>query len=472
MPERREDRGVRPLLFLLVWLSVAWFGSWELNPNNAVRMFASISLVERGEATIDPFAPLTIDKAVFGSHVYSDKAPGMTLMAVPAVALAIRISGTTTDEIRPSPYDPAFARFLRLRQRLAVAIGPALLAGLAAVLLYDIGLLTTGRRDAALFGAIGTMLGTPLWGWSTTVTGHAAVAALYVIALWSFLRPPGARAAMLGGVALGAAVVVEYQAALAGLAIAGWAAWRWLGTVAGRRAIGMAAVGGIVGVLPLLAYNLLAFGTVFRIGYSGVVGFEGMDQGLFGLTWPRPRVLLEILVGDRRGLLWVAPVLLVAPLGLAAMADSARTRSLAIVAALAAVVVLLVNAAYVYWDGGNSTGPRHAMPAVALLGIGLAPWWVKLRSRAAQGAAVALLATSVAINLVIASADIFAPPDYRWPLWRDVVMQWFVRGDLRTWPSEWWGWTPWQGLALYLACAVPLAAWLAQRAARVAHRGG
>ena len=463
---KHRGDGVRPTLFLLVWLSIAWFGSWEFNPNNAVRMFAAVSLVEQGDATIDEFAPLTIDKAIFGDHAYSDKAPGMTLMALPAVALATWASGVTSAEHNLSADDPAFARFLRLRQRLAVALGPALLAGLAAVLLYDVGWTTTGRRDAALFGALGTMLGTPLWGWSTTLIGHAVVAALYVAAVWCFLRRPSARGALFGGAALGWAVMVEYQAALTGLVIAGWAAWRWHSAAGGWRAVGLAAVGGVAALLPLLGYNLVAFGTPFRIGYSGVVGFEGMDQGLFGLTWPRPRALVEILVGDRRGLLWVAPVLVVAPLGLGTLGEKARTRGLATMAALAAIVVLLVNAAYVYWDGGNSTGPRHAMPAAALLGIGLAPWWACLRSTTARWGAAALLALSMAINAVIAAADVFAPPQFRWPFWRIVVEQRFLAGDLRTWPSEWLGWTPWQGLALYLACALPLLAWLVRRAAR------
>ncbi|SFP90748.1 hypothetical protein [Sphingomonas rubra] len=462
----RPDRGVRAMLFLLVWLSVAWFGSWELNPNNAVRMFAAVSLVEQGDATIDEFAGLTIDKATFGAHTYSDKAPGMTLLAVPAVALATWATGTTSADHGLSPYDPGFARFLRLRQRMAVALGPALLAGLAAVLLYDIGLASTGVRGAALFGAVGTMLGTPLWGWSTTVTGHAAVAALYLVAIRNFLSPPGTRAALLGGVALGLAAVVEYQAVIAGSVIAGWAAWRWRDTAEGRRAIALAAAAGLAGLMPLLSYNLLAFGTPFRIGYSGVEGFDGMKQGLFGLGWPRIAVLVEILVGDRRGLFWVAPVLLVAPLGLASLGDRPRTRSLAVMAALAAAAVLLVNAAYVYWDGGNSTGPRHAMPAAALLGIGLAPWWAGLRTAWERWGVAALLALSVAINAAIAAADVFAPPEYRYPFWRYVMKQWFLRGDLRTWPSEWLGWTAWHGFALYLAVAVPLGMWLVRRVAR------
>ena len=66
-------------------------------------------------------------------------------------------------------------------------------------------------------------------------------------------------------------------------------------------------------MLPLFAYNLVAFGTVWKLGYQGVVGFEGMNQGLFGLGWPRPVVLWEIIFGTMRGLVWVAPVLLLAP---------------------------------------------------------------------------------------------------------------------------------------------------------------
>lgn len=462
----RGGLATRALLFLLVWLSVAWFGSWELNPNNAVRMFAAISLVEDGDATIDEFAPLTIDKATFGEHAYLDKAPGMTLMAMPAVAAVNASSGWRSADVGMAPGAPDMAQFLRARQWAAVAIGPALLTALAAVLLYDIGWGLTGRAGAALFGALGYALGSPIWGWSGTLLGHATVAAMYVVAVWSFLRPPRWSTALTGGAALGWAVVVEYQAALAGSVIALWAVAGWWRQPGGPRAIAAAAIGGIVALLPLAAYNMVAFGTPFRVGYSGVVGFEGMNQGLFGLTWPRPMVLLEILLGDRRGLFWVAPVLLIAPLGLAALSDERRTRGLAIAAAVAAAVVLLVNASYFYWDGGNSTGPRHAMPAVALLAIGLAPWWASLRSSLARVAGAALLGLSIAINAVIAAADVFAPPEVRYPFWRYVVERRFLPGDLTTFPSEWLDWTRWTGFWCWAAMASVLTVWLAWRAAR------
>lgn len=61
------------LLGALVWLSCIWFGSWEWNANQATRVYAALSIVEQGDATIDEYAPLTIDKARFGAHFYSDK---------------------------------------------------------------------------------------------------------------------------------------------------------------------------------------------------------------------------------------------------------------------------------------------------------------------------------------------------------------------------------------------------------------
>lgn len=463
MPDPSSSRRIAIVLGLLVWFSCAWLGSWEGNPNNATRLFAAISLVEDGDATIDEFAALTIDKAQFGGHAFLDKAPGMTLMALPAVALADAATGQRAGDVSKLPDAPDMAAFLRLRLRLAVASGPAVLTGIAAALLFDLALTLTGSAAAALVAGVGFALGTPMWGWSTTIFGHAAVGSLYVIALWALCRG-SPRAFALAGVALGWAVVIEYQAVLAGSVLALFGAWRaWQRT---RRwtLLGCAVAGGTAALLPLLAYNLVAFGTPFRLGYQGVVGFAGMNQGLFGLGWPDPRVLWELILGPRRGLLWVAPVLWLTPMGLARL----RQRDLAWAAGAAAAVVLLVNAAYYYWDGGNSTGPRHSIPALGLLALGLAPAWAEA-TRGARLAAGALLVLSVAINLLIAACDVFAAPTDIWPL-RWVWVEHFRPGDITSVAGDWWGWPEWAGLLVWAAVAVPALAWLTRAAAL--HRNG
>src|SRR5882757_1724534 len=135
-------------LFLLVWLSCIWFGSWELNPNNATRLFGTIALVEQGDAKIDRFESLTIDKAQFGAHHYMDKAPGVSLMAMPVVWLTNIATGTSSHDYVIDVTNPRLATFLRLRLRLAVALTVAILTAFSAVLLFDMGTGITGSPRA------------------------------------------------------------------------------------------------------------------------------------------------------------------------------------------------------------------------------------------------------------------------------------------------------------------------------------
>lgn len=466
MPLRR----IRIVLFALVWFSAAWFGSWEFNPNNAVRLWAAVSLVEDGDATIDDYAHMTVDKAQFGPHTYSDKAPGMTIAALPAVWLADRITGERAAPLDKWLGNDLLARFTRLRLRLAAASTSAVLTALATVLLFDLGVAVTGSIGAGLVAALGYALGTPIWGWSTTILGHAPVAALYVIALWAVWRIDAGRGAtrhaLIAGLALGAAVVIEHQAVIAGSAIGVWALLRARGRRDTRRMVAAFLGAGLIALVPFLLYNMVAFGTPFRVSYSGVVGWQGMQQGLFGLTWPRPAILWDILFGTKIGLIWVAPVLLAAAPGLAMLVARRDTRGLAITAVTVVVASLLVNAAYVYWEGGNTTGPRIAMPLAGAMALGLAPWWAAFRSTAVRGGTIALLTLSIAINAMIAAAEIFGPQGWEWQLWRGVIQPHFLKGELRTLPSDWFGWTPWHGFELWLVIATALLAWLVWAAGR------
>jgi hypothetical protein len=452
---------IAALLFVFAWLSGAWFGSDELNPNNATRMFAAISLVEDHDATIDDYAPLTIDKAEFGGHFYMDKAPGMTLMAVPVVAAVNAVTGSNARAERVLIPAMGAGRLMRPRVRLAAALTSALLTAIAATMLFGMTAELTGSTGAGLFAGLGYAFGTPIWGWSTTIFGHASAAALLLIGAIAILRgtrdeaPDGAQA-LLAGLALGWAIVVEYQAALSGFVIGLWALWRlWRYPAAARwRPVGLAAAGAIGALAPLAIYNLIAFGTLFKLGYEGVVGFAGMQQGLFGLTYPKPEVIGEILGGAEKGLIWVAPILIVAPIGLARLIRQRETRDLGIMASVVAVIVVLINASYVYWDGGSSTGPRLSVPAIGFLALGLGPLWVWCRSLALRIALGVLLAASMALNLIIAAVDVTAPEFIRWPVVTWIIEKRLAWGALRDFPAEQWGWSPWSGLWLYCGIAV------------------
>jgi hypothetical protein len=448
---------VPALLFALVWLSCTWFGSWAFNPNSATRLLAATAIVETGSARIDPYGAMTIDKAQFDGHLYMDKAPGMTLMALPFVAAANAVTGQTSADVPHQLFDPEAEAFLRLRLRIAIAGIGAVLTALAAIAVLDLGTGIGGSRAAGLFTSIGFALGTTLWGWTTTWFGHAAATSLIAIALWAVWRGTrtglAPRYALLAGLALGWAVVVEHGALLLGAPVALWALWRIhdASRAAQLRTIGLAIAGGLIAAIPLLAYNLATFGHPFTTGYSGVVGFEGMKQGLFGLTYPKLDILYEILLGKRRGIIWVAPILALAPFGIWSLVRDPARRDLGMLAAGGALACFLYHAAYVYWDGGNATGPRHALPAIAYLAIGLAAYWGSA-TRIERALGLAFLAASVALNLIIAAVDIQAPHHFAAPV-TDHILPGFLALSLRTIPSEFWGWSPGAGLGLYLILA-------------------
>lgn len=459
MTDRARHGRTAGLIFMLVWLSMAWFGSWEWNPNTAVRMFAALSIVEDGSATIDRYAGLTIDKARFGDHYYSDKAPGMTLMALPATAAIGAVTGVHARDVSLSMYDLSSGEFLKLRVWAAAASTAAPLTAIAAVAVFALALALGASSGGAVFAGLAFALGTPMWGWSTTLFGHAPVAALFAVAIWAAWsgtqsrRPALAHAALVGA-ALGWAVVVEFPAIITGFPIGVFWLWR-IGRHAPQdryRALLAAGLPAMVAAAVLLGYNLFAFGTPFQLGYQGVVGFEGMNQGLFGLTYPKPGVLWEISFGPRRGLLWVAPISVVGLIGLARLTCARGTRAIGLMALTGVVITLLYNAAYAYWDGGNSTGPRHLVPALAYLAVGFAPAWGWLASIAWRSALALLLLVSAAVNLVIAAAEIATGGQGAFPLWSDVFSR-FANGELRTLPSAWFGWSPFGGLALYLLVA-------------------
>jgi hypothetical protein len=204
------------------------------------------------------------------------------------------------------------------------------------------------------------------------------------------------------------------------------------------------ALGGILGLLPLLVYNQQAFGSPFTLGYSSVVGFEGMQEGLFGITWPKPSVIVELLFGLYRGLLPLSPVLMLVPVGLYVMWGEPNTRVAAVGILAVLCSFLLINASYYYWQGGGSTGPRHLVPILPLGCLALAFAWP--RSFWARTVTLALLAASLVLSLICAATNMFAPGEFSNPLFEfllpaflttkrllkslPIVLIWFVFGLL------------------------------------------
>jgi hypothetical protein len=423
-------------IFLLTFTAIAAFAPGDAgNPGQVTRFGLAYSISE-GRLDIDQFRDLTVDIAKFEDHYYADKPPGLSLIAAPAVALA-----RSRMDIPPGKW-PLTGEQTWTLTKVAALSSVGVLASLAAAVLYLLARRLGASDGAALFAACGLALGTPFLNWSTTIFPHAATGSLLIITLALIVWSREWRSPWIGavvGVLLGYGITIDLTAAPAAVVLGVYYAFGERGPAWQRMLAGT--LGGLIGLLPLLAYNALVFHSPFKLGYSEVVGFEGMKVGLFGLTWPSPAVIFEIIFGARRGLLPLSPLLVLIPVGWWAMWRRPDLRGVLGVTLCIALSFVLINASYYYWDGGSSTGPRHIVAALPVICLALAFAWP--RGTGTRLAAGTLLVVSLFISAAVPGVQQFAPVDYAFPL-LEPILSGVAAGKL-----EWLGYmiAPWLGFA-------------------------
>jgi hypothetical protein len=435
----------RPMLCLGAALFVAYAYFYQAGGWNQNTRFALVrAIVEQGTLRIDDTVHyqgrlVTGDLARYDGHVYSDKAPGLALVAVPPVAI-----------VQPLLVEPTSRASIATLSYLATVAAAGLPTVLAAVLVFWLAEALGATRGGALFAAAVFGLGTPAWCYATLLYGHAlataGVATAFACAVALRQRCNPRRDWLLAaalGVAAGWATITEYPCAIPAAIIALLALAHVFpgGTARCTRVIVGVTAGALACAAVLALYNQAAFGGALTLGYSKEEGFYGMKQGILGVTYPKLDVLGEILLGRYRGLLYLAPVLAAAPLGFALLIRAPQSRLPGIAAATIAVYYVLFNAAYFYWHGGWSYGPRHVAPALPFLSVALAPLWSRAKpiARAALGV---LALYGAALTLVAVSTTAQPPEYYKTPvsqlLWPSFVSgklsinyQSFVDDDLR-----------------------------------------
>jgi hypothetical protein len=406
MTRARSDR--RLFWFVGLWLFVSYAYFYQAGGWNQNSRFALVrAMTERNTLEIDAYHESTGDRAAWRGHYYSDKAPGASLVALIPVD-AVRALNLAQG-IDPES-DTAVAR----TSYAATVVASGLFTVAAVLCVLWLSLAWGYSRRAALFAATAYGVATPAWCYATLFMGHGICAGCLMIAFTAAIglgeASGGARARRLAwaiGLFGGWAVVSEFPAAVPVVFIVALALAMISGAGGGAaevrdtliRVVGGGAVAGLV----LLAYNAAAFGSPFHLGYASEEGFEQLHTGLFGISRPEWWRIREILIGSFRGLLPIAPLVALMPIGLAVLIRARRRAAPAVAAAAIAAFYLVLNASYFYWEGGWAFGPRHVMPALPFLALGLAPLWDGWRAvgRAVLaggwlwGAALTLIAVSV-----------------------------------------------------------------------------
>ena len=342
-------------LLLLVGLLVHPYRAQQ-----ASRYALTAAVVERGTVVLDDYENvLGIDKAVRDGHLYSDKAPGQPILAIPVFALG-KVFGVEG------------ATILRIDGNLGlwwVTLWSAAIPGAALLLMIH---RRAKRLDAqkATAATVAIFFGTLLLPFSALLFGHVLAAGLLYGSYLLLVEEASKRRLLVAGILAGLAVTVEYTTIL-GVFV--------LGVVFSlriRRQILMFIAGGVIPALGLLAYNAIAFGNPLSLSYQ-YSALSGVPDGSVPLLTIFSSASVDNvmrLLFDGRGLLVATPVVIVAVAGTAWQLRKGRQIDAVMAIAMFSVFVLLP----IFWGnpwGGDSPGARYLTPALPFLGPPLVWSW-------------------------------------------------------------------------------------------------
>ncbi len=394
-------RSAARALFLATF-AVLWALSARQPPSGDATAMVSVARGLVTEGRLDssyPMAGFTV-QAPDGRH-FSKYPLAQSLVEVPGQALErlVSIAG-----LPPADTEVAL--------RLARGLTPAAVGALAVMLLF-LALAEAGvpRRRAAgmavLAGGATCLLPYLVSHYSEAL--QAAAVNATVGALARLERRPGARSAGLLGLCLGGLVFAK-PALLPFAAIAGGAgAWLLVRDVERPgRAAGWMALAMLPGVAATVAWNWVRFGQPASVDY----GFFLVPQTL-GL--PAPAALFGLLLSPGRGLLWFAPLAVLAIPGFRRAWREGRVTGVA--CGLGFVALLLLYSGFSIWHGSEQWGPRYLVPAIGPLAVLVAMAIGKEgASRRARRAGLAVLvAAGIAVNLpglLVRYTDFFAAVPY------------------------------------------------------------
>ena len=204
---------------------------------------------------IDAYAAETCDTAYIDMHYYAAKAPGLALATTPWYG-ALRLAGLAVDRAPRASSWPEGMLELPRRATWQVSVFGATLAALLLLLLVR----SAAARIVPGYGAASAVLlgiGSLVLPFSTLFFAHVLAATLGFAAFWLLLRDRRSAdssrpVVVAAGVLAGLAIVAEFPLGIVAIALAAYG---------GLERLAPYAVGAVVGVLPLAAFNTWAFGS-------------------------------------------------------------------------------------------------------------------------------------------------------------------------------------------------------------------
>jgi hypothetical protein len=300
----------------------------------------------------------TADMSPYGGHKYSNKAPGSSMLAVPPYVAVRVVAG-----------EPSLTTTIWIA-RVFTGVIPML-----AFLWLLYGFLErftpdpTVRKLTLVAYALGSMAMTYSILFYSHQLGAVCIGSAWILATDVAERRRGLTAMAAAGALAGAAPLVDYQAAFAGVPVGAYVIakmWSWPRREL-LRAVGVAAAGAAVPLAVMFAYHAVCFGSPFRTGYEASTTFAHFHQeGFLGMTRPRWEAFWGSFFRIDNGLFVLAPWVLLAIPGGIALARKGQ-RPLVWMSAAVAVIYILFISSINFWRGGWGVGPRYVTAMLPFL---------------------------------------------------------------------------------------------------------
>jgi hypothetical protein len=330
-----------------------------MSPNEWSRLWLSRAILEQQSFRIDPYlrnpSPEKIsDVSFFRGHFYSDKAVGMSLAAVPALAL-----------LRLLAPGASIQAMLFVARFFTVTL-PALIA------LWV--LLKACRSSIGVVALVGLYLGSVIFPQALGFTGHLPMTIAICIAavLVGRMELTDARVALAGSLA-GAAILIDFTSGIAAMGLLIMLAVR---TKSIRKVILFGFCCAAIASVQLFV-NARCFGGPLDFAYHHE--FNPADQAnragsFFGIGIPRLEAIRGLTFGRMQGMFVHSPFLLLAIPGVAFAIAPGKRDPVRLWAIAMCVAYFYLNSTLPDWMGGWSLGPRYLTLLYPLLAYLLVDW--------------------------------------------------------------------------------------------------
>ncbi|HEX6820131.1 MAG TPA: hypothetical protein VF120_17275 [Ktedonobacterales bacterium] len=429
---------------LAVIVVAAFFIERGLQSNAGTHLYLTVSILDRGTLNIDPFHLDTVDLAGANGHFYADKAPGLSLLALPFYAIIKLLLA------HGQPYLPLLqdsSPTADWERYILAVIFDAVPTGIIAALLYRfMARMGVSRGWCAALG-LTYGLGTIARPYASVFFSHQFTAALCFGAFYLLYRLRKGelddRFAVLVGLLLGYSLISEYPTALIVAALG-----VYLVTTPGitrERLVRLLAYSGVAMVPSFVieaVYNTLAFGSPLALGYNHLAGPEifqkGQAQGLFGVTYPHLDAIWGTTFSPYRGIFLLSPVLLLAIPGCVKLVQRFGWRAEGWLCAAIGISYFFFNFSYFAWDGGASMGPRQILPCLPFLIIPIGELVRPVAAHAARTATAWLAAVSIIVVELCAAVHPIFNTGYYWPITQIVLprLAGLPMDKTRMWPPN------------------------------------